>query len=211
MPLKPRGSPVLLFDGSVKRNKVHAAVFDMAILDRDLIQCADAVMKVRAEYLYAGGRFDDIAFSLTNGMAVPFSRFSAGYRVAVNGNRTSWVGGRRGGTSREVFDQYLYFIYTYSGTLSLARDTASVTVGSAMPGDIFLQGGSPGHAVMVVDVAIDAATGRKAVMLAQSYMPSQEFHVLKGPRADLPWYVLEDRELKTPEWTFPRGSLRRFR
>ena len=45
-------------------------------------------------------------------------------------------------------------------------------------------------------------------------MPAQEMHVLKNPaNADgSPWYPLAfgDR-LVTPEWPFPRESLRRWR
>jgi hypothetical protein len=63
----------------------------------------------------------------------------------------------------------------------------------------------------VVDVAEDAQ-GRRAVLLAQSYMPAQDIHVLRNPKSpDNPWYVIEgDKPLTTPEWDFPAGSLRRF-
>ena len=54
--------------------------------------------------------------------------------------------------------------------------------------------------------------GRRAVLLAQSYMPAQDIHVLRKPEApDNPWYIIEgDGPLATPEWDFPAGSLRRF-
>lgn len=49
-------------------------------------------------------------------------------------------------------------------------------------GDIFLKAGSPGHVVMVADVC-ENAEGEKALLLAQSYMPAQQFYV---PRQFLP-------------------------
>ena len=63
----------------------------------------------------------------------------------------------------------------------------------------------------MLDVAEDAQ-GRRAVLLAQSYMPAQDIHVLRNPQTpDNPWYVIEgDGPLATPEWDFPARSLRRF-
>jgi hypothetical protein len=44
--------------------------------------------------------------------------------------------------------------------------------GGRLVGDVFIRGGSPGHAMLVVDMGEDAA-GRKIYLVAQSYMPSQ--------------------------------------
>ena len=144
-PLKPYGAPVLLYDGSVKRNNVHVSVFDMPLLKSDLIQCADAIIKLRAEYLYSHKMYREISFTLTNGMAVPFSRFARGQRVSVKGNRSSWKGGGRSGYGRRVFDEYLRFIYMYAGTYSLSRELKSVPLTDIRCGDIFIFGGMPGH------------------------------------------------------------------
>jgi len=48
------------------------------------------------------------------------------------------------------------------------------------------------------------------MLLGQSYMPSQEFHILKSYENINPWYFVEDEVLKTPEWTFEKGSLMEF-
>jgi hypothetical protein len=62
-----------------------------------------------------------------------------------------------------------------------------------------------------VDVVEDGK-GRRAVLLAQSYMPAQDIHVLRNPNTPgNPWYVIEgDDPLTTPEWDFLAGALRRF-
>ena len=80
------------------------------------------------------------------------------------------------------------------------------------PGDVLIQGGYPGHAVLVLDVAV-APDGRRWLLLGQSYMPAQEFHVLKN--GDGVWYDAADlateRGLKTPEWpAFHVKDVRRF-
>jgi hypothetical protein len=76
----------------------------------------------------------------------------------------------------------------------------------------FVHGGLPGHAVIVVDVAVNEKTGDKIFMLAQSYMPAQEIHVLRNFSSEFsPWYVENfEEELETPEWTFDPGELMRF-
>lgn len=209
-PLKEFGSPVLLYDGREKSSKVHASVFNMPILKTDLIQCADAVMKLRAEYLYAQGRYSEIEFKITNGMSVPFSKYASGERVAVSGNKTSWKSGYKKGYGREIFDEYMKFIYTYAGTLSLSQESKSRKISEIQVGDFFIYGGTPGHVVLVLDLAVDEKTGRKIMLLGQSYMPSQEFHVLKSYEIISPWYFVEDTVLQTPEWTFKAGCLKCF-
>lgn len=209
-PLKEYGSPVLLYNGNKKLNPVYVSVFDMPLLDEDLIQCADAVIKLRAEYLYANKRYSEIQFHITNGMLVPFSRYASGERIIVSGNDTFWKDGYKSGYERDVFEAYLKFIYSYAGTYSLSKESKHKDISEIEIGDFFIYGGSPGHVVLVLDLAVDESTGRKIMIIGQSYMPSQEFHVLKSFEDISPWYYVEDSTLKTPEWTFKKGSLMGF-
>lgn len=103
-------------------------------------------------------------------------------------------------------------IFAYAGTLSLEKELVFVNISDISIGDIFIQGGSPGHAVIVVDMAIDEK-GDKIFLLAQSYMPAQDIHILKNPNDKniSPWYRANiDMELITPEWTFTKSDLKRF-
>lgn len=209
--LKKWNSPVLLYNGLEKSSQVYISVIDIPILSQDLIQCADAVIKLRAEYLYENKKYDEIAFNLTNGMRVPFSRFAKGERVKVVGNKTSWVTGNyKKGYGREVFEEYLRFIYTYAGTLSLSGELKKADIKDIEIGDVFIQGGSPGHAVIIIDIAVNKKTGEKIMMLAQSYMPSQELHILKSFEKISPWYPIKAGRLITPEWQFEEGSLKKW-
>ncbi len=79
------------------------------------------------------------------------------------------------------------------------------------PGEVFIQGGFPGHAVIAIDVAVNPA-GERCFLLAQSFMPAQELHILKNPNSALsPWYHAQaEGKLNTPEWEFKHGDLKRF-
>ena len=79
LPLKPAGSQVHLYDGRLKANQsVHAAVLDMDAGETDLQQCADAVMRLRAEHLFAQKQYGQIHFNLTNGFKASLWRCVCG-------------------------------------------------------------------------------------------------------------------------------------
>lgn len=214
LPLKQSGSNVLYFDGSTKPNKnVYEAVVDLPIGKQDLHQCADAVMRLRADYFYSQKQYDKIHFNFTNGFRADFSKWAAGYRIAVKGNKTSWVKTAKPSESYETYWKYLETVFMYAGTASLEKELKPINVSDIKIGDVFIKGGFPGHAVIVVDMAVNPKNNQKIVLLAQSYMPAQEIQILKNPNNSSlsPWYAVDfGTSLKTPEWTFSSSQLKRF-
>ena len=192
---------------------MYVAVVDLPIGNKDLHQCADAIMHVRAKYYYDKGEEDKIQFTFTNGFRVDYSKWKQGYRMTVKGNKTSWVKTAQPGHSYASWWQYMELIFNYCGTLSLSHELISKPYKDLEPGDVLIKGGSPGHAVLVLDVAVNKA-GKKVYLLAQSYMPAQELQVLANPNdaALSPWYELKpgDPQVVTPEWVFTTGQLMRF-
>ncbi len=213
LPLKPSGSKVKYFDGGEKENQgVYDAVVDLPIGRKDLHQCADAVIRLRAEYLWKMRQFDKISFRFTNGFPVDYAHWRKGGRIKVVKNETSWEETAKPSDSYETFWAYLEMVFNYAGTLSLSKELHPKSIAELQIGDVFIRGGSPGHAVIVVDVA-ESATGQKVFLLAQSYMPAQEIQILKNPNnADLsPWYSTDfESVLQTPEWSFDRTDLKGF-
>lgn len=211
LPLKPGRPPVLLYNGREKGNQqAQYAVVDMDVGDRDLQQCADAVMRLRAEYLYSAKQ--DIRFHFTSGDECDFQRWAQGYRPDVHSNSVSWKRSFAPDDSYRSFRQYLDVVFNYAGTASLSRELHPVKVEDMEIGDVFIHGGFPGHAVLVADMAADPS-GKKVFLIVQSYMPAQEIHVLKNPASEEmgPWYPLDfGDELYTPEWTFANTELKRF-
>ena len=215
LPLKQKGTPVYLYDGRKKDNQeAHFAVVDIDTGTRNLQQCADAVIRLRAEYLYARGFYSAIHFNFTSGDEASFTKWAAGYRPKVNGNTVQWVKKADEDSSYTNFRRYLTTVFIYAGTYSLSkelkprRDIHDMSIG-----DVFIEPGFPGHAVIVVDMAEDKQNGKKVFLLAQSFMPAQDIHVLKNPNnAGLsPWYELDfGRTLRTPEWRFKDTDLQYF-
>ncbi len=214
LPCKPAGTPVRLYNGAQKANQGGvAAVLDLDAGKTDLQQCADAVMRLRAEYLFAQNRPADIHFNFTNGFRAGFSHWAAGGRIAVSGNSVSWRQSAAPDDSYKSLRQYLEKVFTYAGTLSLQKELKPVSLKAIQAGDVFIQGGSPGHAMIVMAVAQNAA-GEKAFILAQSYMPAQDIHIVLNPQTgnQSPWFKESDAatEIRTPDWTFSPEDLQRF-
>lgn len=212
--LKPHDSKVLYYNGEIKENYgTYVAVVNQDIGTKNLQQCADAIMRLRGEYLFQRGNYEGIHFNLTNGFRVDYSKWIEGYRVDVNGNETYWVKKKQPSNLYEDFRNYMEFIFTYAGTLSLSKELDSVNLREMQIGDVLIQGGSPGHAVIIVDMAVNEETGDKIYMLAQSYMPAQDIHILSNPNNKnlSPWYVLNEMDgIITPEWSFTENDLKRF-
>jgi hypothetical protein len=188
------------------------AVLDVDVGATNLQQCADAVIRLRAEYLRQAGCSGRIAFDFTSGDRARWRDWSAGSRPRVSGSTVTWARQASPDSSYRAFRSYLDAVFTYAGSSSLAREMESVEDPRAVrPGDAFIHGGFPGHAVLVADVAQDAR-GERVFLLLQSYMPAQDIHLLRAPgSSDDPWYRARgDGQLVTPEWTFAFAELRRF-
>jgi len=213
LPLKPRGSTVRYFNGTEKANQeVYDAVVDLPIGRKDLHQCADAIIRLRAEYLWRTGQLDKINFRFTNGFPAEYARWRKGGRIKLDGNRAYWVETASESNTYATFWAYLEMVFSYAGTLSLSKELKPKSPAELQIGDVFIRGGSPGHAVIVVDVATNK-DGRKVFLLAQSYMPAQETQILRNPSDPRlsPWYSADFGEkLYTPEWTFRKDELKGF-
>jgi hypothetical protein len=212
--LKTDDDIVNLYNGTPKSNQnTHFTILDLDVGSKDLQQCADAVMRLRAEYLFEQKKYHDIHFNFTNGTKADYSKYAQGYRPQIDGNKVHWIKSTTANDSYEGFRNYLDIVFTYAGSASLSKELKPQNINDMQIGDVFIQGGFPGHAVIVMDMAKHKKTGKKIFLLAQSYMPAQEMHILKNlNNTDLnPWYDIDfEEELRTPEWTFKKEHLMRF-
>ena len=213
-PLK-KDNTVYLYNGIKKGNQqAQYAVLDIDAGQKDLQQCADAAMRLRAEYLYARKQFAAITFRFTNGFYCDYKHYAQGYRLKMKGNSCQWVKQEAESYAYPVFRQYLDLVYAYAGTKSLYTQLTAIPLEKMVPGSVFLQTRNPyGHAVTVMDMAYHPKTGDTIFLLSQSYMPAQDIHILRNPMNSQlsPWYSIRfEGDLETPEWTFTRRDLKSF-
>lgn len=179
---------VYLYNGSPKANQsAQFAVLNISVGNKDLQQCADAVMRLRAEYLFAKKNYDHIRFVDNEGKIYQF-----------NAPHT-----------KEHLQNYLQRVFGMCGSASLSKQLKPIKIMAMQAGDVLIKGGFPGHAVIVVDMAQNAA-GQKIYLLAQSYMPAQDIHILNNPINEKlsPWYLLKEEDVSTPEYYFKSYQLK---
>ena len=175
-PLQKRGSRMRYYGGSVSFGQyIGYAVLDLPLIS-DQEYCCDAVQRVRSEYLFEKGRYSDIHF-----------------RTFESGTMTY-----RGGNDREALYKYLRRVYNASNTSTLRHELRKKKLIEIAPGDVLVYeagaGHTVGHAVLVMDVAVNSKTGERAIMMAQSSMPALTMHIVRNvlhPGLS-PWTIVKD-------------------
>ena len=191
IPLR-KDKTVYLFSGQKKQNQAaQYAVADLPVGTKDLQQCADVVMRLRAEYVFSTGQFSAIRFTDYAG------------KEYILGNSSTVA----------AFHQFMEKVYGFCGSASLEKQLHPVSsVTDLQPGDVFIKGGFPGHAMIVADVATNRK-GKKIFLLMQGFLPAQDIHVVNNPtdKSLGPWYEMnESAQIITPEWMFKNENLRRW-
>lgn len=210
-----KSKTVYLYNGTLKSNQdVQYGVLDIGIGKKDLIQCADAAMKLRADYFFEKHLYDQIKFLTTSGQEISFKNWLKGMRWKAQGAKlVSYNIHNEAFKIQQEYNSFMDLVFTYCGTYSLSKQLKPVNDSKSLhTGDIFVYGGFPGHAVTVMAVAKNE-TGKKIFLLSQGYMPAQDIHILKNyaDQSLSPWYDLSSLyPLCTPEWEFEKGSLKRW-
>lgn len=191
LPLK-KDKTVYLYNGLAKKNQsAQYAVIDLPRSATDLQQCADVVIRLRAEYLFSQKKYNDIRFT------------------DFEGREYCW----KNSDDRVAFEKYMTQVFSWCGSASLEKQLKPVPdFNSLTAGDVLIRGGFPGHAVIIADVAMNQK-GEKIFLLVQGYQPAQDMHVLKN-LWDInlsPWYKDPGTEnINTPEWVFYKNQLRQW-
>lgn len=213
LPLAAPGTLVKSYAGGVLYEPGHPNIAAVVALDpgtADLQQCADAVIRLHAEWQWSQGK-RDMTWRAAAG-TMPYERWVKGDKPVAKGAALTWEPGKpRPRDDHASFRRYLDAVFMFANTGSLAQQARPVELADLSPGDFLIMPGSPGHTVLILDVAA-TAEGRKTVLLGQSYMPAQNFQVLR-PSKSQTWFTIDPEEpgLKTPFWRrFPWSLLRRL-
>ncbi|MBP1587945.1 MAG: hypothetical protein ILO53_06055 [Clostridia bacterium] len=203
-PLKPYGSKALIYSGAESDTASTLGVFAQADPLVKNQQCADTVMMLYGQYLYAQGRHDEIVFNFSSGFKCDFSTWAKGYRDVVNGRDVQWVLStdredvKENDYSYENLYKYLKEVYVYANTDSMAMQYSRKSINDVKPGDVFiatyaeLKGQalliseeaadtvSYGHALVVADMAVNS-DGEKVFLLIEGTTPATECAVVENP------------------------------
>ena len=162
------------------------------------MQCADAIMRIRAGYFFKRKEYDKIVF-----------------KSASNTYRFNEYLLKRSTTDiQTVFNQFMETVYENCGTYNLSeslkpkKDITNIALG-----DVLVKGGSPGHAMIVMDVAENKKNHQRIYLLAQGYMPAQSIHVVINPMSNRlsPWYETDNEaDIITPGYLFKPNQLKRW-
>lgn len=206
---------VRLYNGRLKPDQtIQFGVLSQEIGKTDLVQCADIAIKFRSDFLYQEKRFHELNFITTSGDELSFEKWMRGTRWwEKNGRLVAGTIQIRDPDTKNTYGRFMKFVYAYCGTYSLSTQLKNVNdPKQILPGDIFIQGGFPGHAVTVMAVARNMS-GNKIFLLSQGFMPAQDIHILNNLNNEKmsPWFEADKLyPLVTPSWRFDTGSLKRW-
>ena len=206
---------ILLYNGSPARyQNWHYAVLELSVDKQGLQQCADAIMRLRAEYFFERHCFDSIRFPSGQGDVFNFAAYAKGTRYRLQGNRIIAVPASAAAcNSHECLLRFLQTVFAYCGTYTLQQMTNPVPAFTdVQPGDVLVRGGSPGHAIMVCDVMESKTTHQKKYLLLQGYTPAMQVHIVKNPQNGKAWFTADTtKQILTPGYVFNSHELRRWK
>ena len=215
LPVTKGKAVVRSFNGRLLRSPA-AAVVPLDIGSGDVQQCADSILRLHAEFQWKRGAADELSIHFTSGDESNWKAWREGERFEIAGSRVKRIQNGAVNNTHVEFRKWLQHSFLYAGTRSLKLDSTAVPLTETLqPGDFFVSPGSPGHAVIILDVA-DAPGKPSVALLGQGFMPAQSFHVLqdRGGHMVDGWFVLPDGpdgQLINPSWSaFPRSSALRF-
>jgi Domain of unknown function (4846) len=191
LPMAPEGTPAKSFDGRetlAADDDYLAGVIAIDIGSSDLQQSSDVIVRLHAEYLWSRGERDKISYLSATKLSMPLARWEKGQRLIPNGPNVFWaVKGKPAEVDHAEFRKYLDAVFNWANSSSLSpRSTPVADPKELLAGDFFLQGQSPNHVAVVLDLA-EKPSGERVALLGQARNPAESIHVMRPGKAT-PWF-----------------------
>lgn len=202
--------PIVDYRGrEISYQQKHVGIIPYDVGTSDLQQCADALIRLRVEYLFQQKKFGEIGFHFVSGDYYTWNDYCKGLRPIAKGNGVKFISGAASDRSHESLRRYLDIVYSYASTISLSKELKTAT--DFEVGTIVIHAGSPGHCFIIIDEAKNKA-GEKVYKLAEGYTPAQSIYVLRNLDEDgiSPWYKLKKGVIETASYRFDDYKLGRF-
>jgi len=200
LPLKAGNPTVRTYDGMEAPNQwKHAQVVDIDAGKDNLQQSSNAILRLRAEYLFAKDRLGQINFPTKGGKRIDFR---------------TWAKEKKLNTDHTALIAYLNEVFAHADAKTLAAMLKPVAdIHDMEPGDVMVKQAEPSYALLIMDVVEDPATKKRYFTLGTSHMPAQDFYVIINPSdsALSPWYPQAfGKSIGLPEGVFQADELMRF-
>src|SRR6187399_2488620 len=113
-----KNKTVYLYNGKLKSNQdVQFGVLNIDIGKKDLLQCADASMKLRADHLFEKHLFDQIKFLTSSGNEISFESWLKGIRWKVQGAKlVSYNIPKEVTDIQKEYNSFMELVFSYCGT-----------------------------------------------------------------------------------------------
>lgn len=206
--LKEIKAPVVDYLGNlVSDQDKHISILPYDVGKADLQQCADALMRLRAEYLFGQERYHEIGFHFTSGHFYSWNDYCNGLYPVPKGNSIKFINGNKKQKNHMSLRKYLDIVYTYASTISLEKELKSADQFDI--GTVVIYPGSPGHCFIITDKGV-SKSGAIFYKLAEGYTPAQSIYILKNFENNSPWHSLSKGIITTASYQFKKYSLKKF-
>ncbi|PIE05578.1 MAG: hypothetical protein CSA75_04015 [Sorangium cellulosum] len=114
LPLADPSTPVVSYSGRTILVAGHpnlAAVATLDVGNANLQQCADAVVRLHAEWRWSVGA-RDMHYNAASGIGMPYRRWARGERVVLRGRSIAWLQRVAPSSSHQSFRKYLNAVFT---------------------------------------------------------------------------------------------------
>jgi len=192
LPLKKSGSEVMNYKGGVFKSGVDSSVafvVDLDIKGRRLEQCMDIVIRLYAEYLWGTRQIEDLQLPLPGGYWLKWQKWKEGYRPVFKGIKVTMSKSSQPDTSFKSYRTYLNTVYSESHSQQFYHAYKPVQRIDVQIGDIIIKRGTKGHAIMIVDLAIDEH-GEMIALIGNGDTPACQFFLLNY-KTNIHWIPLD--------------------
>ena len=202
--------PILNYRGQpISHQSKNAGIINYDVGSQDLQQCADALIRLRSEYLFQQKSYNEIGFHFTNGDFYSWKDYSKGKRPEVKGNKVKYYQTNNSELSYKNLRSYLDIVYAYAGTISVAnelKDAKDFSVGT-----VIITPGSPGHCCIIIDETV-SGENKKFYKLVEGFTPAQSIYIVSNPydKEISPWYQLKKGNISTSSYQFRNYLLKKF-
>jgi hypothetical protein len=202
--------PIVDYKGRViDYQQKHVGIIPYDVGTTDLQQCADALMRLRAEFLFQQNHNEEIGFHFVNGHYYSWNDYCNGIRPTLKGREIKFITTTHSEKNHESLRKYLDIVYSYASTISLAKELKPTN--DFEIGTVVIHPGSPGHCFIIIDERRNEQ-GQKTYKLAEGYTPAQSIYVLRNlnEQGISPWHQLKMGVIETASYRFDNYKLAKF-